>query len=528
MSCDPGKAGRSLKRKREKPLVEKIPAEQKDLKGTGESKFARALGSTDFQTRDKGLNALTRWLATRSSVPELDLLKLWKGIFFCFWHSDKAPYQAELAEKLAEIQSHLKAEVAFAYFAAFLKTIRREWLGIDRLRLDKFMMLIRRFLRHMFVLLGKSNWDIEAVRRYTQHLVDGCLCPSDTYPAIGVAYHIADIYVEELELVAADGSGRGPPRGEEPFRQASCRSTSQALLRRMRDGVFFTVAERVEGCEGPISEIDCEALAERIFGDAASKEVSQKNRNVLYEISNRLAKAAARAAERRGEAAAGEADRPTPSGRKEESKEEGDAKPKKAKKKSKAEAAKEEAELDSGEPRGTPNGKGGAERVSHGGENGVASGEGNHRKKRRKAEPGSSPEAVAADPVLLASAGNTPGPGKPLKARKRSSDGVAGIAPLGAALSSEPATPQGTQPPAPATEKKSVRFSIQHNLYFEASKPPPPADIRTPPSARPRGPALKRSSLSRASKTPQPGGSKKAATPVTPRSAPRPSAIDFF
>jgi ribosomal RNA-processing protein 1 len=26
-------------------------------------------------------------------VSELDMLKLWKGIYFCFWHSDKEPVQ---------------------------------------------------------------------------------------------------------------------------------------------------------------------------------------------------------------------------------------------------------------------------------------------------------------------------------------------------------------------------------------------------------------------------------------------------
>lgn len=29
----------------------------------------------------------------RALVSELDMLKLWKGIYFCFWHSDKEPVQ---------------------------------------------------------------------------------------------------------------------------------------------------------------------------------------------------------------------------------------------------------------------------------------------------------------------------------------------------------------------------------------------------------------------------------------------------
>lgn len=61
--------------------------------GSGNSKFARALGSTDYNTREQGLAALSRWLTSRQQVSEMDMLKLWKGIFFCFWHSDKEPVQ---------------------------------------------------------------------------------------------------------------------------------------------------------------------------------------------------------------------------------------------------------------------------------------------------------------------------------------------------------------------------------------------------------------------------------------------------
>lgn len=69
----------------------------------GNSKFARALGSNDPLTRQQGVDALVRFLNARPSVDEADLMKIWKGVFYCFWHSDTAPVQADLAEKLANI-----------------------------------------------------------------------------------------------------------------------------------------------------------------------------------------------------------------------------------------------------------------------------------------------------------------------------------------------------------------------------------------------------------------------------------------
>lgn len=45
-----------------------------------------------------------------------------------------------------------------------------------------------------------------------------------------------------------------------------------------------------------------------------------------------------------------------------------------------------------------------------------------------------------------------------------------------------------------AARRKSVRFSLKRNLVMTIGQPPLPADVRTPPTSKPKGPALKRSS----------------------------------
>jgi ribosomal RNA-processing protein 1 len=72
---------------KERPLLEAVDA------SNGDSKFARALGSVDHTTRERGLQAMTIWLSKKPDLGEKDVLKLWKGIFYCFWHSDKEPVQ---------------------------------------------------------------------------------------------------------------------------------------------------------------------------------------------------------------------------------------------------------------------------------------------------------------------------------------------------------------------------------------------------------------------------------------------------
>eukprot|EP00892_Ulva_mutabilis_P006984 jgi/Ulvmu1/4658/UM002_0389.1 len=124
----------------------------------GDSKFARALASSDYHVRSKGLAALYVWLQRKQSVPDMGLQKLWRGIMFCFWHSDKSHVQQQLADQLVKIMMDLSDEVALSYFQAFLQTMYREWGAIDKLRLDKFMMLVRRFIKGMFLMLQDRGW----------------------------------------------------------------------------------------------------------------------------------------------------------------------------------------------------------------------------------------------------------------------------------------------------------------------------------------------------------------------------------
>ena len=76
-------------RKRKRAVLETVQ------EADGNSKFARALGSVDNHTREKGLQALSIWLSKKEDLTEQDLTRLWKGIFYCFWHADKAPFQVQ-------------------------------------------------------------------------------------------------------------------------------------------------------------------------------------------------------------------------------------------------------------------------------------------------------------------------------------------------------------------------------------------------------------------------------------------------
>ena len=104
---DGGGQNRKIKAARPlKPSLEPLPSTAASNGGNGkdapsrdgESAFCRALASGDPSTRLRALDALVAWLVAKgnsasSSVSRDDMRKLWKGMFYSYWHSDLAPVQ---------------------------------------------------------------------------------------------------------------------------------------------------------------------------------------------------------------------------------------------------------------------------------------------------------------------------------------------------------------------------------------------------------------------------------------------------
>lgn len=51
-----------------------------------EKKRPKLIISTDKKVRDKAVESLTLFLSSKTDLSLVDLLKLWKGLFFCMCH----------------------------------------------------------------------------------------------------------------------------------------------------------------------------------------------------------------------------------------------------------------------------------------------------------------------------------------------------------------------------------------------------------------------------------------------------------
>ena len=131
-------------------------ADYEPLDDEQERKFARKLASPDMRKRRAAIAGLEAWLKARSQaspkgvMPELELRKLWRGMFFCMWLADKAKVQTELAGKIGELVHCFGTPAAVrSWVLICARTMRGEWGRLDKYRLDKFYTLIRQVVHEV-------------------------------------------------------------------------------------------------------------------------------------------------------------------------------------------------------------------------------------------------------------------------------------------------------------------------------------------------------------------------------------------
>ncbi|CAM6042295.1 unnamed protein product [Sphagnum compactum] len=263
---------------------------------TGSYSFVRKLASSDVKTREKGMGLLVLWLACQQEVREDELKKIWKGLFYCVWHADKAPVQADLIDRLAGVLENLDLKLSVEFFKVFLSTMRREWGGIDRLRLDKFYLLLRQVLVRVFAVLRKHEWEDSTVEKFMNALLERALLVKDEFPALGINLHMTDIFLDELRKVQPLSS-HTLGLMLEPFYSTVAASSDKSLLKRVRERVFNSLLEDAQGfiSKKQESKLDREdetfgaqvlslPVVTRLFALASAASTPQANRKVLYEI----------------------------------------------------------------------------------------------------------------------------------------------------------------------------------------------------------------------------------------------------
>ncbi|KAM6984995.1 ribosomal RNA processing protein 1 homolog B [Aplochiton taeniatus] len=243
-----------------------------------EIQFAQRLASNEKPIRTQAIKKLRKYITYRSQKVNGgftgdELLKLWKGLFYCLWMQDKPLLQEELSEHISGL-IHLFQTVdgQFLFLEAFIQTVNREWTGIDRLRMDKFFQLVRFVFRQTFELLKKKNWETSLVTRFLELLTSRVLHSASGAPS-GLQFHIMDVYMAELAKVGSnDLTAEQNMTFIDPFCKTAAKTKNRILLRAICSSIFSTIIDQAPFA---IEELMNEMKAAGGDSDSDSGQASQ-------------------------------------------------------------------------------------------------------------------------------------------------------------------------------------------------------------------------------------------------------------
>nr|GMC96678.1 ribosomal RNA processing protein 1 homolog [Ipomoea batatas] len=224
------------------------------------------LASCSAPVRSKALRLLEGWLETQSEVSDDDMKKFWKGLFYCLWHSDKAPLKRILSP--AQLRS--------------------------------------KFIRAIFDLCNKYSWDLELLGRVVDTFINNAFLAEDKLLGNGVCYHIASVWLDEL-------NGCSVPVDQEvvgllfkPLFEVMGKCEDRVMVGKVKSCVFDellnmgkSLLERnrkgVEGKES-YAEVALGLIAMKmgfsrmLFEVGSSAECVQGNRKVLFKLHDEFLK----------------------------------------------------------------------------------------------------------------------------------------------------------------------------------------------------------------------------------------------
>jgi len=254
--------------------------------------------SSEQSIRDKAVEELHELIKSKKlSYEDVELKKLFQGIFYCFYHSDKTQYQNELADKFTSFLNDIDTEDhKLTWHRYFFKMLSMHWDKIDNWRINKFLALVRKQIVIVFQHI-KSIWESknEYLKLYMDAMYEEALKEIDV--PMGIGLQMADVYIEEMVRNFSKDELIHERVVEllSPFLKALGKIHQIALFQRIKEKVFDKLIE----CNGVKSDdanelylpkFDIVQYAEsQIYELASSNDIIESRREDIYVIYEKAA-----------------------------------------------------------------------------------------------------------------------------------------------------------------------------------------------------------------------------------------------
>lgn len=169
----------------------------------------------DRRVREKAVSSLETYLSSLRDLDRITALKLWKGLFYAMWMCDKPLPQQRLCDEIGGLYTSLpgalpsqttrksRAEIVPIWFAAAWEVVCAQWTEIDVLRMEKFLLMVRRVLAGHLRWVEQHDWAapqraavVDVLARWPfESEGDMGRVP------LGLRLHVLDILVDEMEKV---------------------------------------------------------------------------------------------------------------------------------------------------------------------------------------------------------------------------------------------------------------------------------------------------------------------------------------
>ncbi|KAL8722474.1 MAG: hypothetical protein Q9225_001038 [Loekoesia sp. 1 TL-2023] len=183
------------------------------------------------------------------------------------WHTPSPHASQRLCSSLSVLLLLLPPSLFIRFLFAFWTTITSNYSSIPALRLDKYLLLIRYYVRDSFLYLKSHSWEKELLKAWTEVMEGkedagkegwGPLSSGNAKVPDGVRYHVLDVWIDELEGVVGE-EGIDVGMGEmlmEPVKRLEREGRTKVVRRRAKEiledervRAWLKVGEEVPGNE---------------------------------------------------------------------------------------------------------------------------------------------------------------------------------------------------------------------------------------------------------------------------------------